>query len=104
MALYWLARKTCQKKNYAKQVGNQFGVQRKVSAANMDCNVVKILCGSTGMEPGFVPKIHFARYDRRELDTNYRARGWKQPFGFSERFPAGMEVLTHLDYCLLSFI
>ena len=25
------------------------------------------------MEPGFVPKIHFARYDRRELDTNYRA-------------------------------
>ena len=55
------------------------------------------MCGSTGMEPGFVPKIHFARYDRRELDTNYRARGWKQPFGFSERFPAGMEVLTHLD-------
>ena len=31
------------------------------------------MCGSTGMEPGFVPKIHFARYDRRELDTNYRA-------------------------------
>ena len=25
------------------------------------------------MEPGFVPKIHFARYDRRELDTYYRA-------------------------------
>ena len=24
------------------------------------------------MEPGFVLKIHFARYDRRELDTNYR--------------------------------
>ena len=25
------------------------------------------------MEPGFVTKIHFARYDRRELDTYYRA-------------------------------
>ena len=25
------------------------------------------------MEPGFVPKTHFARYDRRELDTYYRA-------------------------------
>ena len=25
------------------------------------------------MEPGFVAKIHFARYDRRELDTYYRA-------------------------------
>ena len=25
------------------------------------------------MEPGFVPKTHFARCDRRELDTYYRA-------------------------------
>ena len=31
------------------------------------------MCGNTGMEPGFVTKIHFARYDRRELDTDYRA-------------------------------
>jgi hypothetical protein len=57
----------------------------------------KTTCGRTGMEPGFVPEIHFARYDRRELDTYYRARGWKQPFGVSARFPAGMEVLPHLD-------
>ena len=49
------------------------------------------------MEPGFVPKTHFARYDRRELDTYYRAWGCKQPFGFSARFPAGMEVLPQLN-------
>ena len=67
----------------------------KCSRQGLQCS--KTTCGSTGMEPGFVPKIHFARYDRRELDTNYRARGWKQPFGFSARFPAGMEVLPHLD-------
>ena len=67
----------------------------KCNRQELQCS--KTTCGRTGMEPGFVPKIHFARYDRRELDTYYRARGWKQPFGFSARFPAEMEVLPHLD-------
>ncbi len=74
MALYWLARKTCQKKNYAKQVGNQFGVQRKVSAANMDCNVVKILCGSTGMEAENVAKKHLRGATEGSLIPYIRAR------------------------------
>ena len=43
----------------------------KCSRQGLQCS--KTTCGSTGMEPGFVPKIHFARYDRRELDTYYRA-------------------------------
>ena len=38
---------------------------------------------------------------RRELDTYYRARGWKHPFGFSVRFPAGMEAYRVLEKCFL---
>ena len=43
----------------------------KCNRQGLQCS--KTTCGSTGMEPGFVSKIHFARYDRRELDTYYRA-------------------------------
>ena len=71
-----------EKKNYAKQVGNQFGVQRKVSAANMDCNVVKILCGSTGMEAENVAKKHLRGATEGSQIPCICAWGCKQPLLF----------------------
>lgn len=50
------------------------------------------------MEPGFVPKTHFARYDRRELDTYYRA-----PWVFGTN-PGGNGSLPCFRLMLPSFI